>query len=44
MLRGIYYPVNKPQGKLMRVAYGAVLDVAADLRCNLSTYVQARRS
>ena len=44
MLRGIYYPVNKPQGKLVRVAYGAVLDVAVDLRRNLSTFVQGRRS
>jgi dTDP-4-dehydrorhamnose 3,5-epimerase len=44
MLRGIYYQANKPQGKLVRVAYGAVLDVAVDLRRNLSTFVQARRS
>jgi dTDP-4-dehydrorhamnose 3,5-epimerase len=30
--RGIHYQVNKPQGTLVRVAYGAVLDVAVDLR------------
>jgi dTDP-4-dehydrorhamnose 3,5-epimerase len=38
VLRGIHYQVNKPQGKLVRVAYGAVLDVAVDLRRSSSTY------
>jgi dTDP-4-dehydrorhamnose 3,5-epimerase len=32
VLRGIHYQVFQPQGKLVRVAYGAVLDVAVDLR------------
>ena len=32
VLRGIHYQVVKPQGKLVRVAAGAVLDVAVDLR------------
>lgn len=32
VLRGIHYQVSQPQGKLVRVAYGAVLDVAVDLR------------
>lgn len=32
VLRGIHYQVVKPQGKLVRVATGAVLDVAVDLR------------
>ncbi len=32
VLRGIHYQVIQPQGKLVRVAYGAVLDVAVDLR------------
>lgn len=32
VLRGIHYQVVQPQGKLVRVAYGAVLDVAVDLR------------
>ncbi len=32
VLRGIHYQVLQPQGKLVRVAYGAVLDVAVDLR------------
>lgn len=34
VLRGIHYQVVQPQGKLVRVAYGAVLDVAVDLRRN----------
>lgn len=32
VLRGIHYQTIQPQGKLVRVAYGAVLDVAVDLR------------
>lgn len=32
VLRGIHYQVIQPQGKLVRVAYGAALDVAVDLR------------
>lgn len=32
VLRGIHYQVIQPQGKLVSVAYGAVLDVAVDLR------------
>jgi dTDP-4-dehydrorhamnose 3,5-epimerase len=32
VLRGIHYQVVKPQGKLVRVASGAVFDVAVDLR------------
>jgi dTDP-4-dehydrorhamnose 3,5-epimerase len=32
VLRGIHYQVIQPQGKLVRVAHGAVLDVAVDLR------------
>lgn len=32
VLRGIHYQVIQPQGKLVRVAYGAVVDVAVDLR------------
>ena len=34
VIRGIHYQVVQPQGKLVRVAYGAVLDVAVDLRRN----------
>ena len=32
VLRGIHYQVVRPQGKLVRVADGKVLDVAVDLR------------
>lgn len=32
VLRGIHYQVIQPQGKLVWAAYGAVLDVAVDLR------------
>ncbi len=32
VLRGIHYQVIQPQGKLVRVTHGAVLDVAIDLR------------
>jgi len=32
VLRGIHYQVVQPQGKLVRVTQGAVLDVAVDLR------------
>jgi dTDP-4-dehydrorhamnose 3,5-epimerase len=32
VLRGLHYQVQKPQGKLVRVIAGEVLDVAVDLR------------
>jgi len=32
VLRGIHYQIVQPQGKLVRVTHGAVLDVAIDLR------------
>jgi dTDP-4-dehydrorhamnose 3,5-epimerase len=32
VLRGIHYQILQPQGKLVWVAFGAVLDVAVDLR------------
>ena len=32
VLRGIHYQITQPQGKLVRVVYGAVRDVAVDLR------------
>jgi len=32
VLRGLHYQIRQPQGKLVRVAAGEVLDVAVDLR------------
>lgn len=32
VLRGIHYQISQPQGKLVRITHGAVLDVAVDLR------------
>jgi dTDP-4-dehydrorhamnose 3,5-epimerase len=32
VLRGIHYQIDHPQGKLVRVTHGAVLDVVVDLR------------
>lgn len=38
VLRGIHYQTIQPQGKLVRAAYGAVLDVAVDLRLSSPTF------
>lgn len=38
VLRGLHYQVQKPQGKLVRVIAGEVLDVVADLRRSSSSY------
>jgi dTDP-4-dehydrorhamnose 3,5-epimerase len=38
VLRGIHYQIQQPQGKLVRVTHGAVLDIAVDLRRNSSTF------
>jgi dTDP-4-dehydrorhamnose 3,5-epimerase len=32
VVRGIHYQITQPQGKLVRVTHGVVLDVAVDLR------------
>ena len=32
VVRGIHYQITRPQGKLVRVSHGAVLDIAVDLR------------
>lgn len=38
VIRGIHYQVTHPQGKLVRVAYGRVWDIAVDLRRNSPTF------
>lgn len=38
VLRGLHYQIQHPQGKLVRVTQGAVLDVAVDIRKSSQTF------